>query len=113
MMMMLKSALVGAALVAFAPGAHAQTAQIGHPAVTERTAAGRQVIEIDMAALADPAPRRAARFAAALIAAPTAIQPAQPAIAGETGTPAPRKRFAHKVGQYEDAPMIALLGSPN
>ena len=112
-MMMLKSALVGAALVAFAPGAHAQTAQIGHPAVTERTAAGRQVIEIDMAALADPAPRRAARFAAALIAAPTAIQPAQPAIAGETGTPAPRKRFAHKVGQYEDAPMIALLGSPN
>ena len=112
-MMMLKSALVGAALVAFAPGAHAQTAQIGHPAVTERTAAGRQVIEIDMAALADPAPRRAARFAAALIAAPTAIQPAQPAIAGETGTPAPRKRFAHKVGQYEVAPMIALLGSPN
>ena len=113
MMMMLKSALVGAALVAFAPGAHAQTGQIGHPAVTERTAAGRQVIEIDMAALADPAPRRAARFATALIAAPTAIQPAQPAIAGETGTPAPRKRFAHKVGQYEDAPMIALLGSPN
>ena len=112
-MMMLKSALVGAALVAFAPGAQAQTAQIAHPAVTERTDAGRQVIEIDMAALADPAPRRAARFAAAMIAAPTAIQPAQTAIAGETGAPAPRKRFAHKVGQYEDAPMIALLGSPN
>ena len=115
MMMMIKPGLVAAALLALAPTAQAQTAQIGNPAVTERMAAGRQVIEIDMAALTDPAPRRAAtRLASATTAAP-ALAPApataEPA-ATANGTP-PRKRYAHKVGLYEDAPLIALLGWTN
>lgn len=115
MMMMIKPGLVAAALLAFAPTTQAQTAQIGNPAVTERIAAGRQVIEIDMAALTDPAPRRAAtRLASATTAAP-ALAPApataEPA-ATANGTP-PRKRYAHKVGLYEDAPLIALLGWTN
>lgn len=115
MMMMIKPGLVAAALLALAPTAQAQTAQIGNPAVTERIAAGRQVIEIDMAALTDSAPRRAAtRLASATTAAP-ALAPApataEPA-ATANGTP-PRKRYAHKVGLYEDAPLIALLGWTN
>ena len=121
MMTMIKPGLVAAALLALAPTAQAQTAQIGNPAVTERIAAGRQVIEIDMAALTDPAPRRAAtRLASATTAAPApapapALAPApataEPA-ATANGTP-PRKRYAHKVGLYEDAPLIALLGWTN
>jgi hypothetical protein len=111
-MTMLKPALIGAALLAFAPFAQAQPAQIGQPAVTARTDAGRQVIEIDMAALADPAPPRGpSRLAAAPAATPAAGQAEAPA--PTNGTPPPRKRFAHKIGQYEDAPMIALLGSIN
>ena len=117
MMMMIKPGLVAAALLALAPTAQAQTAQIGNPAVTERIAAGRQVIEIDMAALTDPAPRRAATRLVSAAPASAAAAPgpgpamAEPA-ATANGTP-PRKRYAHKVGLYEDAPLIALLGWTN
>ena len=107
-MTMLKPALMPslacAALVAFASQAQAQSAQIGHPAVTEHTLAGRQVIEIDMAALADPAPRRVpARLAEAPRAAPP---PAEAAPAGSL----PRKRIAKRVGLYGDASLMAQLG---
>ena len=118
MMTMIKPGLVAAALLALAPTARAQTAQIGNPAmVTERVSAGRQVIEIDMAALTDPAPRRAAtRLASAAPANAAATPGPGPAMAEAAatanGTP-PRKRYAHKVGLYEDAPLIALLGWTN
>ena len=105
MMTMIKPGLVAVALLSLAPAAQAQTAQIGNPAlVTERVAAGRQVIEIDMAALADPAPRRVpARLAEAPRAAPT---PAEAAPAGSL----PRKRIAKRVGLYGDASLMAQLG---
>ena len=114
MMSMFKPGLIGAVFLVFAAqapaqAAEAQTAQIARPMVTERVSAGRQVLEIDMSALADPAPRFVPRLAAATVAAPASAEPA----ATVTGTPMPRKRFAHKVGQYEDAPLVALLGSPN
>ena len=118
MMTMIKPGLVAAALLALAPTAQAQTAQIGNPAmVTERVSAGRQVIEIDMVALTDPAPRRAATRLVSAAPASAAAAPgpgpamAEPA-ATANGTP-PRKRYAHKVGLYEDAPLIALLGWTN
>ena len=120
MMTMIKPGLVAAALLALAPTAQAQTAQIGNPAmVTERVSAGRQVIEIDMVALTDPAPRRAATGLVSAAPANAAAAPAPgpgPAMAEPAatanGTP-PRKRYAHKVGLYEDAPLIALLGWTN
>ncbi|GAC1404978.1 MAG: hypothetical protein NVSMB69_03430 [Novosphingobium sp.] len=112
MMTMLKPALVPslacAAFLAFASHAQAQTAQsqpaqVGHPGVSQHTQAGRQVIEIDMAALADPAPRRApARLAEAPRATPA---PAEPAAGGQ-----PRKRIAKRVGLYGDASLMAQLG---
>jgi hypothetical protein len=112
MMTMLKPALVPslacAAFLAFASHAQAQTAQsqpaqVGHPGVSQRTQAGRQVIEIDMAALADPAPRRApARLAEAPGTTPV---PAEPAPGGQ-----PRKRIAKRVGLYGDASLMAQLG---
>ena len=102
-------ALICAALLAFGPHAQAQssqsrTAQITRPAVSERTDAGRQVIEIDMAALADPAPRRVpARLAEAPRAVPAS---AEAAPAGSL----PRKRIAKRVGLYGDASLMAQLG---
>ena len=115
MMTMIKPGLVAAALLALAPGAQAQTAQIGNPAVTERVSAGRQVIELDMAALtdraSDPGPRRAAAPARLVSATTATAATAEPA-ATANGAP-PRKRYAHKVGLYEDAPLIALLGWTN
>lgn len=102
-MTMIKPGLVAAALLALAPGAHAQTSQIGNPAVTERAAAGRQVIELDMAALADPAPKRASNRVES--AAPSAAEP----VATARATTA-RKRYPKNVGLYGDAPLIALLG---
>lgn len=111
----LKSGLIGTvAMVTLAQtpvrAADTQAAQIGRPPVVEHVSACRQVIEIDMAALADPAPRPAAPRLAAAPVAPTA---AAESAATATGTSVPRKRFAHKVGQYEDAPLIALLAQTN
>ena len=102
-MTMLKPGLVAAALLALAQPAQAQTAQIGNPMVTERGAAGRQVIELDMAALADPAPKPESNRLVS--AAPAAAEPAATARASPT-----RKRFPKNVGLYGDAPLIALLG---
>ncbi|WP_295636063.1 hypothetical protein [Novosphingobium sp.] len=102
-MTIIKPGLVAAALLVLAPAAQAQTAQIGNPMVTERGAAGRQVIELDMAALADPAPKRASNRLAS--AAPTAAEPVAAVRASTT-----RKRYPKNVGLYGDAPLIALLG---
>lgn len=112
-MTMIKPGLVAAALLALAPGAQAQTAQIGNPAVTERVSAGRQVIELDMAALTDRAPDRAPRRAATRLASSTTSVPAAAEPAATANGSPPRKRYAHKVGLYEDAPLIALLGWTN
>ena len=102
-MTMIKPGLVAAALLALTPAAQAQTAQIGNPAVIERGAAGRQVIEIDMEALADPAPKRASNRLAST--PPAAAEPVATARAATV-----RKRYPNNVGLYGDAPLIALLG---
>lgn len=77
-------------------------ADAANPApVSARFEGGHQVLELDMAALSDAAPRGAPAQATGRTDAPAATSTAP-------ARPRP-KRFAHKAGQYEDAPLAALM----
>lgn len=81
--------------------------------MTANTASGREVIELDMAALTDRAPDRAPKRAATqFAAATTSVEAATHPVATANGSVA-RKRYPHPVGLYQDAPLIALLGWAN
>lgn len=94
----LTAAAVASLVFAAPAGAQVLPAHAGSSPVVAHTENGNQVIEIDMAALADPRPR-------ALVSGPAKRVVPPPTSAS---TPRP-KRFAHKAGQYEDSPLAALL----
>lgn len=88
---------MAAAALACAAPALAETP--GTSPVSVRVEGGHQVLDLDVAALTDAHRRAPAAGTSAR------VDPPSPA---PTAAPRP-KRFAHKAGQYDDAPLAALL----